>query len=680
MLPLFSLARRIRSIKLADTILKGELEMRNLKITIFITSLLLCLGLLLSACVKIAKEEASSSLPPAGVLLGANGLSASERQKFYHLAEGSELYPYAAAKALISSQTSKPFLENLERFGLIPDSPSEDNPLGLPVGITAATRRGVGSIQMIGVNCTACHVGQFSYKGRDFRVDGAPNLFDIEMFYADLAESSKATIKDPDKLLAFIKRYLEEKRGAPESVPAVAASSDGTQGHAREYKFGDGTRKLLASFNDLKGMIDKGDLERALAVKIQTIIKEEIEKAKGDLTSSVDPVIQSKKELSASLEKDVASLLSKKPGTGSPLDIVINQRKDMLRQILTDVKTNVALFRSYIKLFEALAAAGKDPKDTRGGFGRVDAFGSARFLMFGLENRRPTTAPVSYPYLWGMKDTAWLHYNANTNSVVERNIGQALGLGATYDLKSFATTVIIENTRDLEWMAYNLTPPSWPEDLFGKIDADKANRGKALYERECARCHDVYEKTKDGLNDYQLFTLDDIGTDRNQAENFHYPLTLNGKQASFAEETGKVLDLIKAAYYKSYNITSDEQKKWEGNRTPIVWRDALATPQNQKAYAARPLAGIWATAPYLHNGSVPSLFALLQPADKRPTEFYVGNREYDSKNMGYLTTEGAISFKFESARDGNSNRGHEYGSSLTDDERYDLLEYMKSLK
>src|SRR5215216_995686 len=658
--------------------------MRNLKITVFLASLLLCMA----ACIRIAKEEAASPSAPVGAVLGVNGLATSERQKFYHLPEGSELYPYAWVKALVSSQTNRPFLENLERFGLIPDPQSQGNPYGLPVGITVAKRRGVGDIQMVGVNCSACHVGQLTYKGREFRVDGAPNLFDIQMFYAELADSTKDTVKDPEKLWAFIKRYLADKESPAESVPAAPASASGKQGEARSYRFGDGTRKLLGAFNDLKAMTDAGDLEKALAVKIQTTVKEEIEKAKNDLNTRIDPLEQSKKELSASLEKDVASLLDKKPGAGSPLDLLINKRKEMLREVLTDIKTNVALFRSYIKLFQGLAAAGKDPKDTPGGFGRVDAFGSARFLMFGLENRRPTTAPVSYPYLWGMKDTAWLHYNANTNSVVERNIGQALGLGATYDAKSYQTTVIIENTLELEWMAYSITPPVWPENLLGKIDAEKANRGKELYEQNCAECHDKFETTSEGLRNYQLFPFDKVGTDPNQAENFHYPLTLNGKPANFAEETGRVLDQVKAAYYKQYKISAEKQKKWEGNRTPIIWRDVLAKPEYPKVYPARPLAGIWATAPYLHNGSVPTFYDLLLPAGKRsadadktrPKEFYVGNREYDPKNMGYMTSEGSISFKFEAGRDGNSNRGHEYGTSLSDDQRYALLEYIKSLK
>lgn len=650
--------------------------MRNVKITILLTVLLVCLGLLLNACGPTPEVITV----PVGALLGTNGLSESERQKFYHLAEGSELFPYAWAKALISSQTSKPFLEDLERFGLIPDPKSDDNPYGLPIGITVAKRRGVGDIQMIGVNCTACHVGQFSYKDRYFRVDGAPNLFDIEMFYAELAKSTKDMIEDPHKLWTFVKKYLADKEAPAETVPAAPASESGKQGEARAYKFGDGTRKLLDSFSSLKSMTDNGPLEKALADKIQATVKEEIEKAKTDYTAPVDSLDQAKKELNTSLDKDVASLANLEPGAGSPLAAAGPKRKGMLREILSDIKTNVALFRSYIKLFQGLAAAGKDAKDTPGGFGRVDAFGSARFLMFGLDNKQPTTAPVSYPYLWGMKNTAWLHYNANTNSVVERNIGQALGLGATYDAKSFDTTVNIENTLALEWLAYNITPPVWPEELLGKIDVEKANRGKLLYDQNCAQCHEKYETTSEGLNNYQLFPFDVIGTDPRQAENFHRPLTLDGKPASFAEETGRVLDHIKAAYYKKYNISPELQKKWEGNRTPIVWRDVLSKPEYPKVYRALPLAGIWGSAPYLHNGSVPTLYALLLPGDKRPTEFYVGNREYDSKNLGYVTTQGSISFKFEASRDGNSNRGHEYGTNLTDDERYSLLEYIKTLK
>ena len=106
----------------------------------------------------------------------------------------------------------------------------------------------------------------------------------------------------------------------------------------------------------------------------------------------------------------------------------------------------------------------------------------------------------------------------------------------------------------------------------------------------------------------------------------------------------------------------------------------LEQDPNAKVYSARPLAGVWATAPYLHNGSVPSLYDLLLPAAQRPAVFYVGNREYDAKRLGYVSAASASAFKFDTAGDGNSNRGHEYGKDLSEADRYALLEYLKTLK
>ena len=68
-----------------------------------------------------------------------------------------------------------------------------------------------------------------------------------------------------------------------------------------------------------------------------------------------------------------------------------------------------------------------------------------------------------------------------------------------------------------------------------------------------------------------------------------------------------------------------------------------------------PLDGIWATAPYLHNGSVPTLRALLAPPDQRPKTFYVGSRDFDPVNVGYDITAGPDRFLFDTSIPGNRN-------------------------
>ncbi|HCS64845.1 MAG TPA: hypothetical protein DIW64_12655, partial [Cellvibrio sp.] len=97
------------------------------------------------------------------------------------------------------------------------------------------------------------------------------------------------------------------------------------------------------------------------------------------------------------------------------------------------------------------------------------------------------------------------------------------------------------------------------------------------------------------------------------------------------------------------------------------------------SYKARPINGIWASAPYLHNGSVPSIYDLLLPAMQRPVTFYVGNIEMDLIKVGHVYSEAPNTSFFDTRLPGNSNAGHEYGTQLQDDERWALVEYIKSL-
>ncbi|MCY1286813.1 hypothetical protein D9M70_357920 [compost metagenome] len=111
--------------------------------------------------------------------------------------------------------------------------------------------------------------------------------------------------------------------------------------------------------------------------------------------------------------------------------------------------------------------------------------------------------------------------------------------------------------------------------------------------------------------------------------------------------------------------------------------------QEKRGYKARPLDGIWATPPFLHNGSVPNLFQLLSPLGERAKQFWVGNHEYDPQFAGYRTEEFAGGFLFDTSTTGNSNQGHEFrdgcrsqgviGRGLQPHERLALIEYLKVL-
>src|SRR6185436_3555230 len=181
--------------------------------------------------------------------------------------------------------------------------------------------------------------------------------------------------------------------------------------------------------------------------------------------------------------------------------------------------------------------------------GRLDAFGIGRDELFGSTagNMMPADAPVSLPHIWGMEYTGWLQWGANTNSVMERNIGQALGVGALVDRRTLSSTVDIGNLHRLEQLAYRLTPPAWPP-AFPPIDTARAAAGKALFVEHCVPCHQTYDT--DGLmRTYKLFSFAETGTDPLAAIDFELPVLAGASVRPFPYAA---LDLITQIKQKAY--------------------------------------------------------------------------------------------------------------------------------
>lgn len=364
---------------------------------------------------------------------------------------------------------------------------------------------------------------------------------------------------------------------------------------------------------------------------------------------------------------------------------------------LTSITTDLALARSTLDYLKAMPAL-KAVSVVKNGYGRVDAFGAARNLLFGGDprNMRAMNAPVSFPHIWGIETTAWLQWGANTNSVMERNIGQSLGVGAVFDPKTFSTTSRFDNLNTLEHTMYKIVPPTWPIEVFGPIDQARADRGRGIYDRTCANCHEKpFERTPSGLVVYQLFSPAQLGESARVAENFDEPVFVEGKAVRFAAAAFNVLESLKRQYYAANNVSDATQAEWEGRarRTPPAWApklrstlaDANSYPDSKggKVYPAKPLAGIWATAPYLINGSVANMWDLLTAPAARPRTFSLGSREYDTEKLGYRTTPDpeapAPAWEFDTSDPANSNAGHVYGTTLPDEDKWALIEFLKVL-
>jgi hypothetical protein len=341
---------------------------------------------------------------------------------------------------------------------------------------------------------------------------------------------------------------------------------------------------------------------------------------------------------------------------------------------------------------------------TEEGPGRLDALGRGGNLVLGTRigdtrNLAVANGPVSYPHLWGAPSFDWVQWNGSIQQPMARNIGEALGVNALITLKGdpadfFQSTVNIQNLFLLEKLLEKLEAPRWPENVLGPIDGEKASRGEALYTQHCANCHESKPSEPNEFGKVflriNMSRLDVIGTDPMAAVNFNQRLVRTGQLSrppiglppviTAATALEEVTRQVTKRKYAELNIPPEIQNEMNG------WRaNKIRAPL---AYRARNMDGIWASAPYLHNNSVPNLYQLLLPAAERATVFYVGSSEYDPRTVGFQTGPFERGFKFRTNITGNSNAGHEFrdgprvkgviGPLLTEPERWAIVEYLKT--
>jgi Cytochrome c len=336
---------------------------------------------------------------------------------------------------------------------------------------------------------------------------------------------------------------------------------------------------------------------------------------------------------------------------------------------------------------EALEAA--DERPTRAGYARLDALGRGGNFLFAestniLANYKPTTAPVSFPALWDTPYFDWVLYNNSVRQPLARNVVEALGVGAPIDLSTLNASelehhVRMDNLVDIQLWLQDLKSPKWPEPVLGEIDRELADRGAEVYGANCAGCHQVIDRATHNAScaartvlTIPSYPIAAVGTDPRQAVNFATREITLGQQT---QPLGAWVKLVTDKVVGQY--TADPKN---AARAELINCDLSNDFQVIREYRARPLNGMWATAPYLHNGSVPDMVELLKPAAARPTTFYVGNWEFDPERLGFeWQSPFAEGFKFDTSITGNSNAGHEHGTQLSAEDQRALIEYLKTL-
>ena len=365
------------------------------------------------------------------------------------------------------------------------------------------------------------------------------------------------------------------------------------------------------------------------------------------------------------------------------------------------------------------------------GYGRLDALNRIGNQVFSIDLNKPenyagSSAPVHYPRIWNTPWFDWVQYNGSIMQPMVRNAGESLGVSAELNLTDaskdfYKSSVNIKSLDEMEQMIKGNNPPNakdgfsglkspkWPGDILPPIDQKLAAQGAELYKTHCQECHrppvtneafyDFNNKdwwTKNLIGEAILkvenIPISHIGTDPAQAADMANrtvatPASLGIRETSFALALGAVVE--KAVNYiydqKKPPMNAAERQTANGNMKNELRKDL--------AYKVRPLNGVWATPPYLHNGSVPTVEALLGPPEDRPKKFYLGSREYDPVNLGYKFDKITNGFEFDTSIRGNWNTGHEFrkeyskdkeikgviGPALSPADRKALIEYLKTL-
>lgn len=305
-----------------------------------------------------------------------------------------------------------------------------------------------------------------------------------------------------------------------------------------------------------------------------------------------------------------------------------------------------------LKQAEALSFMNRSPD---WGPGRTDGFNPAKVQVVG-QPYDGSFGATDTPPLWNLRARAGmgLHWDAINTSEREIFLNSGIGNGAT------PATIDVENLDRMRRWLLDVQPPAYPYP----INPTLATRGRALYQIYCGDCHTI-----GGARTGAAIDNAEVGTDPHRL----------GVWTAKANEGFSV--------YRPDGVLA--WRRWLGPAmqaspvrfaNPYPWR--YTHFRTTKGYAAVPLDGIWARAPYLHNGSVPTLWALLSPPDERPTSFYRGDVAYDDRDVGF-ESQGerarAAGWLYDTRLPGNSAKGHAYGTTLSAEDRRAIVEYLKAL-
>ena len=674
------------------------------KIALVVVTLVVVVGFF--AARQYAKSPyglyASSPDDPEAVLELDQQWDEDARAYWYGASQGSRLIPLDWLEALEQAGSTELFMtpENIEKYNFIPRKskvPGRDDYAQLALGVvidnspdenlqrTKLRWKANQSNQenWVGLTCAACHTGEIKYKDKKLRIDGGGALIDFQSFIDSLNHALKDTFNDAEKWARFEAKVLSETNSPPEYAAKLRA----------EYE------KLLdwqmleehSNLADIKYGYGRIDAFGHIYNKVALLVEDENQKFNPpDAPVSIPPVWSSsqynKVQYTGAASRvfywgvDVGAL-ARNMGEfiGVFGDVVVDEKlgKDGFTSSV-DIDNLYHLEKSLVDL-----RAPKWPQEIFGPTSDEEKQQEAELVAKGSElyqqncvlchdvvDRTDTDSDI----------TVQENYLSHRAPIAE---------GRLKNLPEELNSQTIEPVGTDPWMACNaysslLNTGLWSSasDEAMDVNFQSIQRGDSIVLGEQIEASKLLTLTVAGV----------IAANKNNVTELigksflNTPRVVRGIKGIDTEKP--VINL--GGMWQNADRIDSKARRLEACLHACFVFSQTRPKNNALGYTSRPLTGIWATAPYLHNGSIPTLYDLLSPVEERPITFWTGSSEFDPVKVGYITHKTDENrFEFKSRKendnsmhhvDGNSNEGHNYNKvPFTHEERMALIAYLKTL-
>jgi len=623
---------------------------------------------------------------------------------FYYTSQGSDLMDYNIFLHLEQADSTADQInlfrsnENMEKYRFLTQRGSDDNEARLPIGWVKDSYEGK---DYIGFTCATCHTTQVNYNGIGIRIDGGPSMADMQTMFKELEQALKRSLpdEDPEKFTRLAKNVLKHDASNKERLSAFR-------------------KQLENNYTKIKALNHKDDHKDGPFYGFGRL------DAFGRIFNRIESV-------------RAPSSIGKEHPADAPVSYPFlwdTPHHDFVQWNGIAGNTGVG----------GLGPLGRNASEVLGVFATVHAgkrepWLITKLLGFGnysssLRKWNQVSLERKIKHLWS---PSW------EQLAQDQVLPEIKGLPKNEEKRAeLIKKIQAADEKKLDELMKGLS--DWELGLA------------AFKKYKCVSCHTPIDRQDGGRRVVSQFSsVEMIGTDKKMAENAltycsqnEFPevpkeeecMTPDGKKGikggdAITHLTGEVLanGAIWDLPLLAVSWGSNPWKSWMPFMTAEADRHVDFEVVNEKTtskakllyvYKGRPLNGIWATAPYLHNGSVPNLYELFLPSDCKPDDvpgetcrsktFTVGNRELDTKYVGFkqldknnFSEEVFKKLVFDTSLLGNSNEGHEYAVGVTPiiktdkdgkairksdgtfaveylepikhDERMALIEYLKSL-